>query len=418
MVLGCGSPDASLEGQRRILPPKSFPVGSFAFGGMYSGTESDGHKNPATQGWSCPQGYESKKVLGSEGEDQDLFLCSKSSLQTGELPALDFGGFYGTRQDGEYFNPVTQAMSCSSGYQAHQVYGKENHDFNLWICTRQASFANPSSLGFEGVYGSNRDEPLRYAHPITGELSCPQNSTNYRALGSNDRDWPLHFCLRSLSSGFTLPATSSFEDITFSPEFNRGYVGFGGMFSRRIEPPPPGVPAVYNNPITGAASCPAGYKEHIFRGTPGVYGVAYNDYETILCYRDDLGRLETAAADFGGMWGLRRNGTYVNPLTGSASCPEGFGTGHQLTGENNHEWTLFFCYRDQKKSEPTPYSIGGLYSIPRIAHSSLVAKPNLADLGTSCPVDHAPHQVLGESWSGAQQDANVFMCTKPIEIDS
>lgn len=440
-VLGACSPleVPNIEPPKPKLPTELFPKGEFAFGGMYSGDETLGHANPATGDWSCPSGYETQQVLGSEGEDTPLFVCQKASLGAAELPAFDFGGLYGfyiDAADGSekiYANAITEEASCPDSYTAHQVYGAEGLDLALYICTRDASFFSAPKLLFDGLYGRSRDDEATYAHAVTGEASCPSGSLDYRVLGSDDVDWPLHACMRAASDSQTLLAVTDYADLTFSPEFDRGFVAFGGMYSRRIDPPSGSTPEGYINPLTGGYSCPEGYSEHLFRGHAGVVNVAYNDFNTYLCYRDFEGRFDLGLADFGGVWGCGGDfGIYSNPLSpdnmpancrqatlnsafanGRNGCPAGFEV-HQIAAEENAEWSMFFCHREQKKSEATPYSVGGMFSEKRRDNPNLPNIPNFMNLGWACPEAHTETRFHGASNGAVQVDADAYFCWAEI----
>jgi hypothetical protein len=168
---------------------------------------------------------------------------------------------------------------------------------------------------FGGMYGYGSNST--YINPYTGAASCPPDYTAYRTLGTPGLDYNLHFCGRFAVEGVEPVADSA------------------GAFGWHAD-------GSYPNPITGGTSCPSGY---LTTQTLGTYNV---DYEIRYCHRQHVagtpGRYR-----FGGMYGFYWNGsahdTYVNPVTGAASCPTGF-TATRILGTTNVDYGVFFCYRD------------------------------------------------------------------------
>lgn len=127
---------------------------------------------------------------------------------------------------------------------------------------------------------------------------------------------------------------------------------FGGMYGLY---PEGGVVKYYNNPATGAASCPTGYDARQVFGTGNV------DWSMFLCTRPHLaGR--APLYDFGGMVGLANgsgNGAlpwrgyyyFVNPFTHTHECPTGYQS-QQVLGTPSVDHNLYYCYR--------PHAEGGL----------------------------------------------------------
>lgn len=391
-----------------IQTPPSYPLGLWAFGGMYSESGDGGYANPATGEKNCPLGYDSVQTLGSEGEDAELFYCKKDSLESLELPVFDFGGMYGRHSNGNYINPLTGFASCPSGFNSYQVYGDESLDQDLFFCGKVPDSENPSAIGFGGLFGEDRDETLNYVNPETNELACPVEFESVRVLGSSDQDWPLSVCMSALSDEVSFSSLGGLPVvIEFSPEYDRGLLGFGGMYSRKRSNPALG----HVNPATGDYSCPEGYSENLIVGRASIYGVVYEDWDVISCYRDNLGRFELAKYDFGGAYGRGNSGDYNNNIaTNDQSCPSGFST-VEILGDPTIDWPMWYCYREQKKSEPTPYSLGGFWSDSNYGTQE-GQYPNIITDASSCPSGYDQTKIHGAEYGF--RDARLHMCTSEI----
>ncbi|WP_309887987.1 hypothetical protein [Archangium sp.] len=168
---------------------------------------------------------------------------------------------------------------------------------------------------FGGMYGGRYNGT--YINPYTGAASCPAGYTAYRTLGTYNKDYDLYFCARFASDGAEPVAD---------------FAGAFGWYAG----------GSYSNPVIGGTSCPSGY---LTTQALGTYNV---DYEIQYCHRQHVagtpGRYR-----FGGMYGYYWNGsthaTYVNPITGAASCPNGF-TANRILGTYNVDYEVVFCYRD------------------------------------------------------------------------
>ncbi len=143
-------------------------------------------------------------------------------------------------------------------------------------------------------------------------------------------------------------------------------VYFGGMWGNPI----------YNNPLTGAQTCPEGYIDKTVRGQAGL------DHTLHLCVGVP-GEVEKVA-EFGGMWG---NPIYNNPLTEGKTCPEGY-DGVQVLGVASLDHTFYFCYTENLDNPVIKY-FGGAYGGP--------SYENPAGFGMSCPLGYDDAQVLGQS---------------------
>jgi hypothetical protein len=177
--------------------------------------------------------------------------------------------------------------------------------------TSQLNITSDVHMLFGGMYGY-RDNGT-YLNPYTGAMSCPSGYTSYQVLGQYNLDYSLYFCGR-YADGVTEPVAN-----------------FAGAFGFHSG-------GTYANPITGGASCAGDF---LTTSTLGNYNV---DYEIRYCHRQHVSGTYDRYR-FGGMYGYRDGGVYANPITGGASCPNGF-TAVRVLGTFNVDHQVFFCYRD------------------------------------------------------------------------
>lgn len=181
--------------------------------------------------------------------------------------------------------------------------------------TAKLNISSDAHMHFGGMYGARAGGS--YINPYTGGSSCPAGYTAYRTLGTPNLDYDLVYCGRMASSG-TEPVAD-----------------FAGAFGWHSN-------GARTNPITGGTSCPSG---HLTTQALGTYRV---DYDAYYCHRQHVAGTSTRYR-FGGMYGWHYNGSthavYVNPITGGASCPNGF-TATQMLGTFNVDYDVVFCYRD------------------------------------------------------------------------
>jgi secreted trypsin-like serine protease len=166
---------------------------SWDFGGMW-GYVNGGTavRNPATLSTTCPAGYMPTRLLGTQGRDLDVYLCSRPSLLSSE-PVFDFGGMWGYVQGVPVPNPYTNAASCPSGYRAERVLGTTNFDANLYYCYQTHMSKTSPVHPFGGMWG--QVDGGRYVNnPATDALSCPSGFTDTQVLGTGYLDYELHFC--------------------------------------------------------------------------------------------------------------------------------------------------------------------------------------------------------------------------------
>src|SRR5690606_35765068 len=82
-----------------------------------------------------------------------------------------------------------------------------------------------------------------------------------------------------------------------------------------------------------------------------VLGTPAEDYNVFICSRP-LAEGETRIADFGGMYG---ENSYVNPYTSANSCPTGFDS-VQILGTAGVDRAAYFCYRAAQADKLSPYA--------------------------------------------------------------
>ena len=297
-----------------------------SFAGMYAPAYSTNYNNPVTRAQSCPAGWVGTIMLGTFNVDYPFYLCAYSLaslkitpqftnmalnntmsfdandtvhisggvppysyaailgtfthsgttyIYTASKPGLDsitvtdskgntatarmtvgfidFGGMYGYGANGNFSNPTTGVLGCPSGYRSQQVMGTTGVDYPLYYCYRMHVQGVPADFDFGGIY-SNSGSGLR-PNPLTGSQSCPSGYTAVKVYGgnSNSPDYPAYLCYKTHSESVAEAAH------------------FGGMYA-------PAFSTNYNNPATGAQSCPSGWNDAIMLGTLNV------DYPFHFCY--------------------------------------------------------------------------------------------------------------------------------------
>jgi hypothetical protein len=173
-----------------------------------------------------------------------------------------------------------------------------------------ASSTETSGLDFGGAFGYVGGAPV--PNPATGAASCPGGYTAVKVMDTPNIDYPVHFCFRPRQAG---------SDPVFDFGGMWGYVGG----------------ALANNPITGAASCPAGFTDQLILDTFNI------DYPLHVCYRPHAAGTPSPY-HFGGMWGYVNGAPVPNPATGAASCPPLF-AGSQVLGTTNVDYPLHVCWQ-------------------------------------------------------------------------
>ena len=166
----------------------------------------------------------------------------------------------------------------------------------------------------------------------------------------------------------TNPTTNVIESCTSSAAEdsspNGKKVYFGGMYGYSSNP------ALWNNPITGSKSCPAGYT------SAPIFGSRDTDYEIRVCFAFDNFGISNYYA-YGGSFGDSVNSSqHVNPITGAKTCPAGYTRGTVL-GTINVDYQFYFCYKNLGSTPPdstNSYRFGGLWGVKAIPDP-----PNPAD---------------------------------------
>jgi hypothetical protein len=241
--------------------------------------------------------------------------------RTGRYTFSTQGSNFDTILEVRPYNDTTQSLGCnddtngqltssvsillSAGQQVVIItdgYGNACGDAKVNI---QAQY-----MHFGGMFGGG---DWGHPNPYTGGLSCPEGYTPYQTLGWSGMDWDMYFCGRLAE-----PGTEPKAD-------------FGGAFGYSSN-------GAYPNPVTGSTSCPPGYQD---AQALGAYGT---DWPVHYCHRQHSPGVPERY-QFGGMYGYHDGGFYANPLTGQASCPQGF-TASQILGTTNLDYEVWFCYRD------------------------------------------------------------------------
>lgn len=368
------------------------------FGGMYSRAESIdngmSYPNPITGNYDCPDTYEAVQILGSDREDAQLFVCQKP-LDEGELPVVILGGLYGYHSEGTYKNPTTNAASCPENYQAHKVLGSEDVDFELYFCSRTSESSSSVIFGYAGFLGNGRE--VSFSSLTDQAQSCSDNYAEVQTLGSTAVDWPLSYCIKSLSPSISLPSLEeNVPEVEMYPDFYRGHALFGGMYSIWENEVNPNSIA---NPATNDFSCPDTYKTAKVRG-------AYLEADLFICYKPNPRPGEPSVFDFGGMFGSKASGVYNNPFTGTNRCPTGY-TKQKILGIHDVDWDASYCYREQNPYAASQFSFAGLY----VYNTSTTFYNNPLTNDTTCPANESWKDFAGYQIHGSfGLDWNMYMC--------
>lgn len=200
----------------------------------------------------------------------------------------------------------------------------------------------------------------------------------------------------------TNPATNVIESCTSSinedSSPNGKKVYFGGMWGYNSG-------AGYNNPLTGAKTCPAGYM------SAPIFGSRNVDYEIRVCFAFDNFGISNYYA-FGGAFGDSVNSwQYPNPVTGAKTCPSGY-TRATVLGTYNVDYQFYFCYKSLGSTPPdstNSYRFGGIYGdkeIPKGADSDSFPYSNPVTGSASCPAGMSAIQSFGS----VNKDWSIYVC--------
>ena len=175
------------------------PAQKYDFGGMFGSSEVPSesynanpdrftgwkwpYKNPATEAYSCPQGYIKAKFKGSQ-HDKSSWFCYREH-EEGREQALDFVGMYAGSGGEHYNNVVTGKLTCPSGYYRQKISGG---DYGNWFLDKPLIFCykehednidEGKELWFGGMYSQDN------VNHITGEKSCPSGYKTKKVLGGD-----------------------------------------------------------------------------------------------------------------------------------------------------------------------------------------------------------------------------------------
>lgn len=177
----------------------------YDFAGMFGYGMVDGravsYPNPATGAMSCPSGYQSHPVFGTDNVDWPAFVCTRAHV-AGRAPLYDFGGMVGLAGEtyegavpwlGYFYfvNELTHTDACPRGYARQQVLGSPGVDNSLFYCYRPHTGAGVR-VRFGGMSGNGA---VRYPNPATQSFeSCPQGYRRRTAYGTRNVDYTFHYC--------------------------------------------------------------------------------------------------------------------------------------------------------------------------------------------------------------------------------
>ncbi len=167
-------------------------AGTYDFGGMMGGPSyyNNALTNPLVT--ACPPGYTSRQTLGAPNLDYDLHYCYRPH-KAGRPADFDFGGMWGGSELGGYVNSVTGAKSCPAGYFAQQVRGAANIDYNLFYCWKPHIPGQKGIVDFGGIYAGTNTP---YVNPLTNAYSCSTGFQSTQHYGSPALDYSLYMCTK------------------------------------------------------------------------------------------------------------------------------------------------------------------------------------------------------------------------------
>lgn len=184
-----------------------------------------------------------------------------------------------------------------------------------WSLAADAIEAKPASasdtivgLDFGGMYGwsfiSGQPNAQLNVNPFTGGASCPGGYDAVKIVGKANVDYDAFQCVRK-TNGTTEPVAD-----------------FGGMWGERDYREQVQTAA---NPVTGSASCAAGFVQYRLLGGDST------DRNLFYCARRHVAGTPNQASKFGGVFS--RAAGNANPLSEGTSCANGF-TPSQVWGSN------------------------------------------------------------------------------------
>lgn len=109
---------------------------------------------------------------------------------------------------------------------------------------------------------------------------------------------------------------------------------------------------------------------------------------------------------FGGMYGYRDSGIYVNPITGGQSCPALYKFTGKVFGTTNVDHDISICW-NEVDSPPGPLDqailFGGMYG-----YGTTTTYINPLTAAATCPDTYHPAQMLGTD----KRDLPLWLCYK------
>lgn len=178
------------------------------FGGMY-GFASAPVNIPNTTSQSCPSGFLSHQILGTNGVDYPATFCYKPinnpSTWTPSVGSSEFGGMFGHINGVKVNNPQTGEHSCPNDFTKTIILGTSGVDYPLYYCNKPIDNIedaelmkkwkpSPGAVQFGGMFGFVNS--ARKNNPISNEFSCPAGFYQTDVFGTNGVDYPAYYCSR------------------------------------------------------------------------------------------------------------------------------------------------------------------------------------------------------------------------------
>ncbi len=274
------------------------------------------------------------------------------------------------------------------------------------------AYAATSGYDFGGMFGwrvvkqtGGGLNPESYNNPFTNALSCPAGFTSRQIFGQTNAP--------TSPDGLSTKAITNLW-ICYRPTAATAAYDFGGVYLETLNNEV-GATTFSNNPLTGGASCPAGFSQQQMRLIEWENYIP--DFKMIhICYKS----ITAGTSTFGGIYGdhfgggdiaISSSASHTNPITGGASCPAGFSTGgwgsvdlqaerRPVTLEGDISANFIFCYTSAPVTPPpTP---------PSIVLQQIIAPQRCINSDDVILRIEKPTGALGEVWNGANK--------YPIEI--
>jgi hypothetical protein len=146
-----------------------------------------------TNGQSCPEGYMAKKSFGSSNYDPSIYVCIANSAEAPEVAR--FGGMYGSGEEGtdSYINPITGSKTCPPGYTSAQILGTQGVDYGLFYCYADLNTAPVAQFG--GIWSPTSGSGV-YGGYNTISKGCPVGYQSKKVFGHSGVDYTIEFCYK------------------------------------------------------------------------------------------------------------------------------------------------------------------------------------------------------------------------------